>query len=62
MLESQLCALRFAVCESRCIDAGNPNSMVGSEPTPNVCIINMGAYGGTSQDSMSPPDDDNVVQ
>ncbi|MBN2181081.1 MAG: hypothetical protein JW715_04145 [Sedimentisphaerales bacterium] len=38
---------------SSCIDAGDPNSPVGDEPQPNGGIINMGAYGGTSQASKS---------
>jgi len=38
---------------SLCIDAGDPNSSVGDEPEPNGGIINMGAYVGTSQASMS---------
>ncbi len=39
---------------SPCIDAGYPNSSFGDEPQPNGGRINMGAYGGTSQASMSP--------
>jgi L-ascorbate metabolism protein UlaG (beta-lactamase superfamily) len=39
---------------SPCIDAGDPNSPVGDEPEPNGGIINMGAYGGTAEASMSP--------
>lgn len=38
---------------SPCIDAGDPNSPIGYEPIPNGGIINMGAYGGTQQASMS---------
>ena len=34
---------------SPCTDAGNPLSPVGLEPFPNGGIINMGAYGGTSE-------------
>ncbi len=34
---------------SPCIDAGDPRSWVGEEPSPNGGIINMGAYGGTAQ-------------
>ena len=41
---------------SPCIDAGDPNSPVGFEPLPNGDIINMGAYGGTSEASKSPSD------
>ncbi len=39
---------------SPCIDAGDPNSPVGDEPLPNGGIINMGAYGGTVEASISP--------
>jgi hypothetical protein len=38
---------------SLCIDAGDPNSDWSDEPWPNGKRINMGAYGGTSQASMS---------
>ncbi len=40
---------------SPCIDAGDPSTPVGHEPSPNGGIINMGAYGGTSQASKSRP-------
>ncbi len=39
---------------SPCIDAGDPTSPVGLEPSPNGGRINMGAYGGTVEASMSP--------
>ena len=38
---------------SPCIDWGDPNSPVGDEPDPNGGLINMGAYGGTAEASMS---------
>ena len=38
---------------SPCIDAGDPNSPVASEPFPDGAIINMGTYGGTAQASLS---------
>lgn len=38
---------------SPCIDAGDPNSPIDSEPFPNGGIINMGAYGGTAEASKS---------
>jgi len=38
---------------SPCIDAGNPNSDLGDELWPHGKKINMGAYGGTSEASMS---------
>jgi len=38
---------------SPCIDAGDLNSSIGDEPIPNGCRINMGAFGGTSQASMT---------
>jgi hypothetical protein len=38
---------------SPCIDTGNPDTEIGSEPLPNGGIINMGTYGGTDQASKS---------
>ncbi|MBN1505699.1 MAG: right-handed parallel beta-helix repeat-containing protein [Sedimentisphaerales bacterium] len=38
---------------SPCIDGGDPNSPVGDEPQPNGGRINMGAYGGTIEASLS---------
>jgi hypothetical protein len=38
---------------SPCIDAGNPGSDWSTEPEPNGQRMNMGAYGGTPQASMS---------
>jgi hypothetical protein len=38
---------------SPCIDAGNIHSPIGQEPFPNGGIINMGAFGGTTQASKS---------
>ncbi|UCG59149.1 MAG: hypothetical protein JSU70_06495, partial [Phycisphaerales bacterium] len=38
---------------SPCIDRGDPNISVGNEPDPNGGIINIGAYGGTQEASMS---------
>ena len=35
------------------IDAGDPASAVGAEPTPNGGRLNIGAYGGTAQASKS---------
>jgi CubicO group peptidase (beta-lactamase class C family) len=39
---------------SPCIDAGDPASAVGLEPSPNGGRINLGAYGGTGEASKSP--------
>jgi len=39
--------------ESPCVDAGDPSDDHGDEPAPNGGRINMGAYGGTTQASMS---------
>jgi hypothetical protein len=39
---------------SPCIDAGDPASPFDLEPLPNGGRINLGAYGGTPQASMSP--------
>jgi parallel beta-helix repeat protein len=41
------------IAGSPCIDAGDPATSVGSEPLPNGGRINMGAYGGTPQASLS---------
>jgi len=41
---------------SPCIDGGDPNSEPLDEPIPNGDRINMGAYGGTAQASLSPTD------
>ena len=38
---------------SPCIDAGDPNTPIGDEPSPNGLSINMGNYGGTSEASLS---------
>jgi len=38
---------------SSCIDAGDPGTPVSVEPMPNGGIINIGAYGGTLQASLS---------
>ena len=38
---------------SPCIDAGDPLSPIGHEPFRNGGIVNMGAYGGTTQASQS---------
>ena len=39
---------------SPCIDGGDPQADPSDEPMPNGYRINMGAYGGTVQASMSP--------
>ena len=39
---------------SLCIDAGDPNYPVGLERFPNGDRVNMGAYGGTPEASLSP--------
>ncbi|UCG47267.1 MAG: hypothetical protein JSU94_17465 [Phycisphaerales bacterium] len=38
---------------SPCIDAGNPMDPIGPEPFPNGGVVNIGAYGGTSEASKS---------
>ena len=38
---------------SPAIDAGDPASPIGHEPAPNGGIVNMGAYGGTTEASLS---------
>ena len=39
---------------SPCIDAGDPESPIGEELLPHGDRLNMGAYGGTAEASMSP--------
>ena len=39
---------------SPCIDRGDPNSDYSNEPVPNGVRINIGAYGGTLEASLSP--------
>ena len=39
---------------SPCIDMADPADGIGSEPAPNGGRINMGAFGGTSQASLTP--------
>jgi hypothetical protein len=44
------------VCDevtSRCIDAGDPNAPLGTEPFPNGGFLNLGAYAGTAEASKS---------
>jgi len=38
---------------SACVDAGDPSDGVRYEPSPTGDVINMGAYGGTGQASLS---------
>jgi hypothetical protein len=38
---------------SPCIDAGDPSTPIGFEPSPNGGVVNMGAYGGTVEASKS---------
>ncbi|MBN1358941.1 MAG: right-handed parallel beta-helix repeat-containing protein [Sedimentisphaerales bacterium] len=49
-------AMRWVVDpeSSPCIDAGHPDDRTGFEPFPNGNRINMGAYGGTFEASLSP--------
>jgi len=47
---------------SPCIDAGDPDSCLGfHEPYPNGLLVNMGAYGGTAEASMSLSPDKCVI-
>ncbi len=39
---------------SPCVDAGDPNDPIGEEPFPNGGRVNIGAYGGTAEASLSP--------
>ena len=45
----------FDEVTSPCIDFGHPSTSLGQEPSPNGGVINIGAYGGTSQASKSSP-------
>ena len=38
---------------SPCVDLGDPNGPLGTEPFPNGGYVNLGAYGGTDQASRS---------
>ncbi len=38
---------------SPCLDRGDPEASVGREPAPNAGVVNMGAYGGTTEASKS---------
>lgn len=49
------------VLTSPCIDAGDPNCSCSGELWPSGKCINMGAYGGTAQASMSPCTAGNVA-
>jgi hypothetical protein len=46
---------------SYCVDAGNPSSDWSAELWPNGQRVNLGAYGGTPQASMSPSELGNVA-
>ena len=47
---------------SPCIDTGDPDTELESEPSPNGDIINMGAYGGTEKASKSPENGTSLVE
>jgi hypothetical protein len=42
------------MASSPCIDTGDPLSTCTDEPAPNGCLINLGAYGGTSAATPDP--------
>lgn len=46
---------------SRCIDAADPNDSTAQEPNPNGGRLNMGAFGGTPQASLSANGDGEIV-
>ena len=50
----------FDEVSSVCIDSGHPSNSLGEEPFPNGGLINMGAYGGTPQASVSSPTEEPV--
>ena len=41
---------------SPCVDAGDPDSVWTAEPKPNGGRVNMGAYGNTTDASITPYD------
>jgi parallel beta-helix repeat protein len=41
------------VVTSPCVDAGDPRICAWEEPNPSACIVDMGAYGGTTEASKS---------
>jgi len=43
----------YDIVTSPCIDAGDPRSDIGEEPSPNGWRVNLGAYGGTRYASRS---------
>ncbi len=43
----------FDEVTSPCIDAGDPNAPIDTEPFPNGGYVNLGAYGGTAEASRS---------
>jgi hypothetical protein len=45
---------------SPCIDAGDPNTTWGCELWPHGKLVNMGAYGGTTQASLSESDEGDI--
>ena len=47
----------FDEVSSPCVDGGNPDEPVGLERFPNGGRINMGAYGGTPEASLSPSEE-----
>jgi hypothetical protein len=51
----------FDEVSSPCIDTGDPNIPVGLERFPNGDRINMGAYGGTPEGSLSPSEGSSLL-
>jgi len=51
--DPRLCSWQQDLTTSPCIDAGDPATPVGREPTPNGGIVNLGVYGGTVEASRS---------
>jgi len=46
---------------SPCVDAGDPDTDILDEPMPNGSKINIGAYGGTTEASLSPSEQSSPV-
>jgi len=46
---------------SLCVDGGDPDADISNEPMPNGGRINIGAYGGTSEASLSPSEQSSAL-
>jgi len=46
---------------SPCVDGGDPDADISNEPMPNGGRINIGAYGGTAEASLSPSEESSAL-